>query len=647
MLKLFQNQGKTLRWVMGGLLFLVAASMVITLIPNVFGPAGPANADILAEVDGIPVTMRDVEVELRQQRAAGVPPEAISMMAGTAIENLIAERVLISEAAALDLVPTEEDLAGWLREFLPDVLFPDGKFIGARAYEGFVRQQFRRTVAEFEREVLYNIAIDLRLRRMVTDSLAVGEDEVKRRFHRESDMARIQWVAVDSDSMRGEVSPTPEQLREYFDSNKLRYRRPERRSLKLMTVGPDAAAGEHEITETEIELYYNQNQYRFEQPERVRVRHILFMTLDKSDEEAEDARQKAAQVLAELREGADFAELAKEHSEDPGNADNGGDLGWVSRGMMDPAFEEASFTLGAGEVSADPVKSQFGYHLIRLDERESGSVKPLSEVRDVIRGDLQAERSQNDRYALMESAMEAARQAGTALETAAAPLGLPYQELPAFGRSQLPASLPKAAALVRAVFEQPAGEVFSVAQEETLYIGIVPEVIPARDASYEEVASTVRGDFVDTESANLARLRAEALAQQVRDGKHDLAAAARAAGLQAQDGEPVRRDGDLGDLGPVSALGEEAFAEASGELQGPVAVGNRWIAFRTLELLPADESALATEGEALRESLLAEKRDRIFDYYRQQKVREYAESGLLVRYGESIQAYLRSMQSAT
>ena len=647
MLKLFRNQGKALRWIMGVILFLVAASLVITLVPDVFGPAGPASADVLAEVAGVPVTTGDVDVELRQYRSSDVPPEALSMMAGNAIENLISERVLFAEAMALGLVPSEEDLARWLREQLPDVLFPDGKFVGSRAYEGFIRQQFRRSVAEFEREILYNLTIEMRLRRMVTDSVSVSEDEIKQRFHKQNDSVKVQWAAVDSASFRSQVNGSPEQLQEYFDSNQLRYRHAERRPLKIMTVSPDATEKEYEVTDPEIELYYSQNQYRFEQPERVKLRHILFMTTDKSEEETEEARRKAEEVMEQLRAGADFEELAKEHSEDPGNADNGGDLGWVTRGDMVPEFEDAGFALQIGELSAAPVKTDFGYHLIRLDDRQSGSIKPLSEVREVIRGDLVAERSQSDRYALMERALEAAQQAGTALEIAASQLGLPYQEYPPFSRSELPDALPKAAALVRAVFEEPAGEVFTVAQEETLYVGVVSEVVPARDAVYDEVSSTVREDYVDTESANLARSGAEALAKRVRETPGNFAPAARRDRLTVATSAFVKRDGDLGELGPISALGEDAFTKTDGEVQGPVAIGNQWVVFRTIEMQTADESALVLERDTIRESLLSEKRNQMFDYFRQQKVQEYSESGQVVRYSDRIQSYLRLMQRYT
>jgi len=304
MLKLFQNQGKVLRWTMGIILFLVAGSMIITLVPNVFGPAGPGAADILAEVDGVPVTTGDVEVELRQHRANNVPPAAISMIASNTIDALIAERVLFAEAAELGLVPTDEELAVWIREQLPDVLFPDGKYIGADAYHRFVRQQFRRTVPEFEQEILYNIAISQHLRQLVTDGVSVTEDELTRRFHEENDSIRIEWAGVDAAGVRGEVEAQPEQLRAYFDANKLRYRHAERRPLKLMMIGPDAAVSEHEIQDAEIDLHYSQNQYRFENPERVKVRHILFMTMGKSDAEAEQAREDAEAVLEELRNGA-------------------------------------------------------------------------------------------------------------------------------------------------------------------------------------------------------------------------------------------------------------------------------------------------------------------------------------------------------
>ena len=645
MLKLFQNQGKVLRWTMGVILFLVAGSMVITLVPNVFGPAGPGAPDVLAEVAGVTVTTGDVELELREHRANNVPPEAISMLASTAIDSLIAERVLFSEAAALGLVPSEEELAQWIREQLPDVLFPGGEYIGGDAYQRFVRQQFRRTVPEFERDLLEQIAIGQNLRQLVTDSVRVTEEEVAKRYHERNDAVQIEWAAIAASSVASEVSPTEEQLRQYFESNRLRYRHPERRPLQLITIAPDSAASDVEITEAEVQLYYGQNEYRFENPERVKLRHILFMTLEKAEEEQQQALEDAEGVLAELRAGGDFEALAREHSEDPGNADKGGDLGWVSRGMMDPAFEEAGFALqDVGEISSAPVKSEFGYHLIRLDDRQAPSVKPLEEVRDVIVDDLRAERSQGERFALIERAMTAAEESGGQLSRVAADLGLGYQEFPAFGRDEIPDGLPKATTLVEAVFQQLSGQVFTTADQDTVYIGFVSEPVLARDAEFEEVHGTVLRDYIDTEAANIARQRSEQLAQSAKDGGGSLAAAAAQHGAQRATTDFVKRDGEADDLGSVSALGEDAFSKVNGEVQGPVAVGERWVVFRTVEMRPADESMLGDSREQLRQELMQEKRALVFEYFQQDKLREYSDAGLVVRYPVRIQQYLQAMQ---
>ncbi len=645
MLKLFQNQGKVLRWTMGIILFLVAGSMIITLVPNVFGPAGPGAADVLAEVDGVPVTTGDVELELREHRANNVPPEAISMIAGGTIDSLISQRVLLAEASALGLVPTDAQLARWIREQLPDVLFPGGEYIGSDAYQRFVRQQFRRTVPEFERDLLRQIAISQNLRQLVTDSVSVTEDEIKLRFHERNDAVRIEWSAVDATSVRSEVSPTEEQLGEYFEASKLRYRHPERRPLQLITISPDSGASEQEITDTELELYYSQNLYRFEDPARVRLSHILFMTLEKTEAEQEQARRDADAVLEELRGGAEFEALAREHSEDPGNSDNGGDLGWVSRGMMDPAFEEAGFAIeNLGDLSPEPVKSEFGYHLIRLDARQPPSVKPLDEVRDVIRDDLRAERSQGERYALIERAMAAAEQSGGQLSRVASELGLPFQEFPPFTRDGLPEGLPRATGLVEAVFNQPSGQVFTSAEQDTVYVGWVSEPVLARDAEFEEVRETVRADYVDTESATIARQRAEELAQAATDSEGGLPQAAAQSGAEVVTTEFVKRDGEIAELGPITALGEAVFAKVGGEVQGPVAVGDLWVVFRAVELQSADEASLALDRGALREELLQEERTRLFEYFEQEKLREYSDAGLVVRYTARIQQYLQSMQ---
>ena len=647
MLKLFQNQGKTLRWIMGALLFLIAGSMVITLVPSVFSTQqSGADAQVLVEVGDRAVTIADLDAGIRQYvRRGDMPPESLAFFANNTVDNLIGKRVLMNEADELGLIPSEEELAQWMRDQLPDLLFPDGKFVGAAAYRGFVQQQFQKTIPEFEAELLEQIVIETRLKRMVTDSVGVSDEEVKQIFHQRNDTVQLEWAAVDRGDLRSAVSVTDEKLAEYFEANKLRYRKQEERACKLIEIGADYATDDIDLSETEIELYYAENQYRFENPERYQARHILFSTMEKSEEESEAAWKKAEEVLQQLRDGADFAALAAEHSQDPANADSGGDLGWITQGMMVPEFEQAMFALEVGELSAEPVKTEFGYHLIRVEAKEAGTVKPLDEVRGRIREDLIIERSQSTRLDLMDNALAAAQEHGVDLEKAAAAVNLPVRVLAPFSRAELPDDLPKASLLVSAIFEETAEEIFTVTQDGTLYIGVVTAVTPARDGALEEFRSVARENYIDDEASKLARSKAEDLAKKARENGGNLAAAARALGLKTSKSDFVKRSDSIEGAVPVETLGPEAFQKVDGAVVGPVGSGGSFVVYRPLELSPADESALEDEGESIRQSELDLKRDRMFAYFRAQKLKEYADSGRIVRYEARIQEYLRFLRS--
>lgn len=647
MLKLFQNQGKTLRWIMGALLFLIAGSMVITLVPSVFSTQqSGADGQVLVEVGSRAVTVADLDARMRSYlRGGDIPAETLTFFAGNAVEDLIGRRVLLNEADELGLIPNDEELAQWMRVQFTDLLFPDGKFVGAAAYGGFVRRQFQQTIAEFEAGLMEDIAVEMRLRRMVTDSVGVSDEEVRNIFHERNDRAQVEWAAVDRDDLRSAVSVTEEKLAEYFEANKLRYRKPEERACKLIEIGADYATDDIDLSETEIEIYYRENQYRFENPERYQVRHILFATMEKSEEESEEARKKAEEVLEQLRGGGDFEALAAEHSEDPANADTGGDLGWITPGSMVPEFEQAAFALQAGELSPEPVKTDYGYHLIRLDAKEAGAVKPLDEVRGRIREDLIVERSQSTRLALIDNTLAAAEEHGVDLEKAGEAVNLPVMAFESFSRDALPDDLPQAARLLDAVFSRDPEEIFSVAQDGTLYIGVVTGVTPAREGALDEFRGEVRDNYIDDEATKLAREKAEGLAEKARENGGNLAAAARALGIKASKSDFVKRSDSISGFGGVSALGPEAFAGAAESVIGPVASGSRFAVYRSIELEAADESALADESDSIREEELERKRERLFDYFRAQKLQEYADSGRVVRHEARIQEYMRFLRS--
>ncbi|OPL15501.1 MAG: hypothetical protein AVO38_10250 [delta proteobacterium ML8_D] len=160
--------------------------------------------------------------------------------------------------------------------------------------------------------------------------------------------------------------------------------------------------GKVDTTDDEIETYYKAHKDEFIDPESVKARHILLKVPEGADEKAwEEAESRAKDIKEKLKKGENFAELAKKHSDDPGSKDRGGDLGFFTKGRMVPEFESAAFSLKQGEFS-DPVKTNFGYHIIEVQEKKAANIKTLAEVQAQIRQTLQTERQQQLQSALIE-----------------------------------------------------------------------------------------------------------------------------------------------------------------------------------------------------------------------------------------------------
>ncbi len=160
--------------------------------------------------------------------------------------------------------------------------------------------------------------------------------------------------------------------------------------------------GKVKITDDEIETYYKDHKEEFTNPESVKARHILLKIPEGADEKAwTETESKARDIKKKLENGEDFAELAKKYSDDPGSKNKGGDLGFFTKGRMVPEFESAAFSLKPGELS-DPVKTDFGYHLIEVQEKKAAGTKTLAEVQAQIRQTLQTEKQQQLQDALIE-----------------------------------------------------------------------------------------------------------------------------------------------------------------------------------------------------------------------------------------------------
>jgi peptidyl-prolyl cis-trans isomerase D len=265
----------------------------------------------------------------------------------------------------------------------------------------------------------------------VVDSAFVAPYELDRRYAIERQEREVNYALVSANEFLNEVSITDEQIQTWYDEHQSAYLLPEKVDLQYVELTRARAESGVEVTEEGLREYYEQAKERFTSPERRKARHILITTEEGVDDAA--ALKMAEDLAAKATSGADFSELAKESSKDPGSAEQGGDLGWAQRGMFVGPFEEALFSMTPGEIRG-PVKTQFGYHVLKLDEIEEGQIRSFEDVRAELESEYRAQRAQAVFYDESEKLGDLAFQSLTELESVAAAMDLAVKTVEDFTR---------------------------------------------------------------------------------------------------------------------------------------------------------------------------------------------------------------------
>jgi peptidyl-prolyl cis-trans isomerase D len=639
MFDLFRSQKQAVRLMLGAILLLVAVSMVITLVPGLFsGTSVNLDDPILVEVDGVAVTIQDVQSRLRDYQMTGqIPAESMVFLAAQTVENLITEEVLLKEAERLGLMPSEAELAERIRTQL-NFVFEQG---GLPAYQAFVQQKFQRSVPEFEEAVMRDLVIQMRLKRLVTDNVLVGDEEVKRSYKQSNDKVQIEYVRVPAQAFRPQIQLDEEKIREFYEQNKSRYMTQEMRTVKALRVRP-ADIPEPEVNDAELRAFYDRNLSRYQVDERVRASHIILMTMGKSEEEIKQVEARAQEVLAKVKAGGDFAELAKQYSEDTGNKDQGGDLGWVVRGQMVPAFEQATFALQPGQIS-DVVKTEYGYHVIKVHERDRAHMQTFDEVKDQIRQEIAQQKQQEQRLRKMDESVAVTRKFGADLDAAGRELGVPVETYGPFPRTNPPAGLPSTPIFISSIFTAAEGEVLSEAAQDATLLLVVTSIQPARVPELDELRADVTEQWIVGQAGELARQRAQEITDAARAADGNLKQAAAKFGLPVQTSQFITRNDTIADIGSAQMLGDAAFTKEPGTIGGPVSGGSDQAVYRVAARQEADLTAFYEQRDKLREQQVQAKRDEAYEIYKGLARRRYEDGGKITRYQPRIDALLQSL----
>ena len=284
----------------------------------------------------------------------------------------------------------------------------------------------------FERQLAHDIA-DEHLRNGLERSAVVTSQQIKRYQQLMGERRKVGYFTLPLNAYLDKFSLSDEEIQNYYEQHANEYSTPEQVSVDYVELDLANMASRIDITDEEISNYYLQHQKNYvSEPEQRKVRHILIQVNDGADDSA--ARAKAEQLANQIKNGASFAALAKKNSDDMTSAQQGGDLGLITRGMMDKAFDQAAFSLNRGELS-QPVRSRFGYHLILVDEILPAKVKSLAEAKPEIRKELQTQQAEQQFYEDVDKLNNISYEIPDSLTPVADELGLQVKHSPLFGRS--------------------------------------------------------------------------------------------------------------------------------------------------------------------------------------------------------------------
>src|SRR5260370_3063439 len=374
MIRFLQTPGKTKKIVLSAMLLVICVAMVWYLVPSSGGDFSTNRPGVLATVGGQEVNVSDIQ-KLSPNR------ELLGPEFNQAFNEVVGEKVLLMEADRIGLRVTDDELRDALHKGqYGQIFFPKGQFVGEEEYTNILRDRANTTVPEFEKNVKTQLLLG-KLQQLVTAGAQVPLEEVQREFVKQNTKVKLQYAIINSDEIAMTINPTETELKAFYEQRKASYATalPEKRKARYIAIDISKLQNQVKDSPDELQGYYKQHIEEFRQPEQVKASHILIKVAKGADAKVDEAaRAKAEDILKQLKSGAKFEELASKYSEDKVSAAQGGSLGSFGHGQMVPEFEQAAFSTPVGQISG-LVKTDYGYHIIRVDDKHEARLQPLEQ----------------------------------------------------------------------------------------------------------------------------------------------------------------------------------------------------------------------------------------------------------------------------
>jgi len=590
---------------------ILGIGMLLYLVPQ--GTNDLNGSDAVAQVGDQTISVIDVQNALSKTTRSGqIPPALLPAYTQQALDQLIDEKMLALEADRMGLSVSDEEHADLLKKLVPTA-FTGDTFIGMDRYTAEVQARFQMGVPEFETEVK-NALLQQKFQQLVTDGITASDDEVREEFRRENEKIKLDYVLIKPEDLQAKVEVSDADLAAYFDKNKAQYVVPERRTVDYALLTLAQLRQRTPVTEDDEKVQYQKNIDQYKLEDRAHVAHILFKTVGMTDAEAAEVKKKAEDVLNKAKHGGNFADLAKQYSEDT-TKDKGGDLGWIVRGQTVPEFEAAAFSLPKGSIS-DLVKTQYGFHIIQVIDRENARTQTLDEVKASIISQLQEQNAEQLGENLSTQIADEIRRGGRVpIEDLAKKFNMTTGEAKLVEATQPLPEIGNAPGLMDTIFHQRTGDVGAPIHTDLGYVVLsVKDIQAAHPATLDEVHDRVASDYRHGKAVELAKSRAEELAKRAKGGEN-FAAAAKALGLDVKTSEPIAQTGSIPDVGSAKQFAA-AFNMPVGQTGDAIPLGLNWTVYRVAQHDPVNQADFDKQKAKIEEQVLQRKRQTAYDLFR-------------------------------
>jgi peptidyl-prolyl cis-trans isomerase D len=469
-----------------------------------------------------------------------------------ALDQLINRRLLLHEATRLNFRVTKEELLGAIQEV--SAFHRNGRF-DRQQYERVLTHN-RMTPELYEENKKKDLLID-KLQSFILGSVKVSEAEALETYKWLKEEVSLDYVVFEP-SAYGNVELSPEEVETYFSKHQKDYEIPPMVKVRYLLLDFREFEAQAKVSEEEIRTYFDLNKKTYATPKKVRARHILFkVEPDANPKEIEDRRNKAVEVLKQARSGTDFGGLAQKHSDDPGSRAKGGDLGFFTRDRMVKPFSDAAFAMKTGEIS-EPVRTPFGWHIIKVEAIQEAKEAVLAEVADRIRRKLAKDKANTLAFDRAEQVYEACYRADNISDVAKAEQ-LKMHETEFFPGTGPVTGIKEQKKFAEAAFalgENEVGEPLELSDGYYIIQPIAKE--PAKIPDLKTVEERVRQDLLQARQNDLAKKDAEGFLNSLK-GEPEFQKAAESQKLKVESTGFFKRFGAIPGIGEEPDVREAAF----------------------------------------------------------------------------------------